>query len=75
MEGENVEERERDIQKSSAIDQSEYPTNKSTYPVIQSQHTLRAISTGLQYSVRQRAVSISLSFPFLVFLVLSEKGE
>jgi hypothetical protein len=53
-EGEDIEEKKRDIPKSSVIDQSEYPTNKSTYPAIQSRHMHPGISTDHQYSIHQR---------------------
>jgi hypothetical protein len=51
----------KDVQKSSTVDQSEYPTDKSSYPVIQSQQMHQAISTDHQYSVCQPLSSI-LSF-------------
>jgi hypothetical protein len=52
--------REKDIQKSSVIDQSEYPTNKSSYPANQSQHMHPGISTVLQCSIDQPLYFISL---------------
>jgi hypothetical protein len=58
--GEDIEERKRDIQKSSVIDQSEYPTNKSSYPAIQSRHMHPGISTVRQYSIYQPLFSLSL---------------
>jgi hypothetical protein len=45
--------REKDIQRFSVIDQSEYPTDKSSYPAIQLQYMHPGISTVRQYSIYQ----------------------
>jgi hypothetical protein len=57
--------REKDIQRFSVIDQSEYPTDKSSYPANQSQQKLRAISTVRQCSIYQ---------PLFLSRFLGEKG-
>jgi hypothetical protein len=44
---------EGDIRKSLIIDQSDYPTDKSSYPSILSLHMLQVISDLNQYSTYQ----------------------